>query len=221
MKTVNIAIDGPAGAGKSTIAKMVSKELGYIYVDTGALYRTIALYLTENDIADEDIDEASLEKADVSLRFIDDAQRVFLGDRDVSDMIRTPEISMAASRTSAIPAVRAYLFETQQKIARENNVLMDGRDIGTVVLPNADVKIFLTASAEERANRRYKELLEKPDCPTYQEILDDIIKRDYQDMHRKTAPLKQAEDAVLVDTTKLNLEESAAAIIKVIKDKIG
>ena len=220
MKTINIAIDGPAGAGKSTIAKMVSKELGYIYVDTGALYRTIALFITENDIADEDI-EASLEKADVSLKFIDGAQRVFLGDRDVSDMIRTPEISMAASRTSAIPAVRAYLFETQQKIARENNVIMDGRDIGTVVLPDADVKIFLTASAEERANRRYKELLEKPDCPTYQEILDDIIKRDYQDMHRETAPLKQAEDAVLVDTTELNLEESAAAIVKVIKDKIG
>ena len=220
MKTINIAIDGPAGAGKSTIAKMVSKELGYIYVDTGALYRTIALYITENDIADEDI-EASLGKAQVSLKFIDGAQRVFLGDRDVSDMIRTPEISMAASRTSAIPAVRAYLFETQQKIARENNVIMDGRDIGTVVLPDADVKIFLTASAEERANRRYKELLEKPDCPTYQEILDDIIKRDYQDMHRETAPLKQAEDAVLVDTTELNLEESAAAIVKVIKDKIG
>ncbi|MBQ6251151.1 MULTISPECIES: (d)CMP kinase [Ruminococcus] len=220
MKTINIAIDGPAGAGKSTIAKMVSKELGYIYVDTGALYRTIALYITENDIADEDI-EASLEKADVSLKFIDGAQRVFLGDRDVSDLIRTPEISMAASRTSAIPAVRAYLFETQQKIARENSVIMDGRDIGTVVLPNADVKIFLTASAEERANRRYKELSEKPDCPTYQEILDDIIKRDYQDMHRETAPLKQAEDAVLVDTTELNLEESAAAIVKIINEKIG
>ena len=220
MKTINIAIDGPAGAGKSTIAKMVSKEMGYIYVDTGALYRTIALFITENNIADKDI-ESSLEKADVSLKFIDGAQRVFLGSRDVSDLIRTPEISMAASRTSAIPEVRAYLFETQQKIARENNVIMDGRDIGTVVLPNADVKIFLTASAEERANRRYKELLEKPDCPTYQEILDDIIKRDYQDMHRETAPLKQAEDAVLVDTTKLNLEESAAAIVKVIKDKIG
>ncbi|MBR1431582.1 (d)CMP kinase [Ruminococcus sp.] len=220
MKTINIAIDGPAGAGKSTIAKMVSKELGYIYVDTGALYRTIALYITENDIADEDI-EASLEKADVSLKFIDGAQRVFLGDRDVSDLIRTPEISMAASRTSAIPAVRDYLFETQQKIARENSVIMDGRDIGTVVLPNADVKIFLTASAEERANRRYKELSEKPDCPTYQEILDDIIKRDYQDMHRETAPLKQAEDAVLVDTTELNLEESAAAIVKIINEKIG
>ena len=220
MKTINIAIDGPAGAGKSTIAKMVSKELGYIYVDTGALYRTIALYITENDIADEDI-EASLEKAEVSLKFIDGAQRVFLGDRDVSDLIRTPEISMAASRTSAIPAVRAYLFETQQKIARENNILMDGRDIGTVVLPNADVKIFLTASAEERANRRFKELSEKPDCPTYQEILDDIIKRDYQDMHREIAPLKQAEDAVLVDTTELNLEESSAAIVKIINEKIG
>ena len=220
MSTINIAIDGPAGAGKSTIAKMVSAKLGYIYVDTGALYRTVALYITENNIPDEDI-EKSLEKADVSLRFIDGAQRVFLGDRDVSDLIRTPEISMAASRTSAIPAVRAYLFETQQKIARENNIIMDGRDIGTVVLPNADVKIFLTASAEERANRRYKELAEKPDCPPYEDILKDIIQRDYQDMHREIAPLKQAEDAVLVDTTELNLEQSAEAIVKVIKDKTG
>ena len=214
-----LAIDGPAGAGKSTIAKMVSAKLGYIYVDTGALYRTIALYITENNIPDDKIEE-SLPDADVSLRFIDGTQRVFLGDRDVSGLIRTPEISMAASRTSAIPAVRAYLFGTQQKIAAENNVIMDGRDIGTVVLPNADVKIFLTASAEERANRRYKELAEKPDCPSYQEILDDIIKRDYQDMHRETAPLKQAEDAVLVDTTKLTLEESADAIISVINEKI-
>ena len=219
MKNINIAIDGPAGAGKSTIAKMVSAKLGYIYVDTGALYRTIALYITENNIPDDKIEE-SLPDADVSLRFIDGTQRVFLGDRDVSGLIRTPEISMAASRTSAIPAVRAYLFGTQQKIAAENNVIMDGRDIGTVVLPNADVKIFLTASAEERANRRYKELAEKPDCPSYQEILDDIIKRDYQDMHRETAPLKQAEDAVLVDTTKLTLEESADAIISVINEKI-
>lgn len=220
MSTINIAIDGPAGAGKSTIAKMVSAKLGYIYVDTGALYRTVALYITENNIPDEDI-EKSLEKADVSLRFIDGTQRVFLGDRDVSDVIRTPEISMAASRTSAIPAVRAYLFETQQKIARENNIIMDGRDIGTVVLPNADVKIFLTASAEERANRRYKELAEKPDCPPYEDILKDIIQRDYQDMHREIAPLKQAEDAVLVDTTELNLEQSAEAIVKVIREKTG
>lgn len=220
MSTINIAIDGPAGAGKSTIAKMVSAKLGYIYVDTGALYRTIALYITENNIPDEDI-EKSLENADVSLKFIDGAQRVFLGGRDVSDLIRTPEISMAASRTSAIPAVRAYLFGTQQKIARENNVIMDGRDIGTVVLPDADVKIFLTASAEERASRRFKELSVKPDCPDYEEILKDIIQRDYQDMNRETAPLRQADDAVLVDTTKLNLEESADQIISIIKEKTG
>ena len=220
MSTINIAIDGPAGAGKSTIAKMVSAKLGYIYVDTGALYRTIALYITENSIADDDI-ETSLKNADVSLKFIDGAQRVYLGDRDVSDLIRTPEISMAASRTSAIPAVRAYLYETQQKIARENNIIMDGRDIGTVILPNADVKIFLTASAEERANRRYKELAEKPDCPPYEDILKDIIQRDYQDTHRETAPLKQAEDAVLVDTTKLDLEQSAEEITRIIKEKLS
>ena len=220
MKNINIAIDGPAGAGKSTIAKMVSKKLGYIYVDTGALYRTIALFITENNILDEEI-ETALEKADVSLRFIDGAQRVFLGDRDVSDLIRTPEISMAASRTSAIPAVRKYLFGTQQKIAAENNVIMDGRDIGTVVLPNADVKIFLTASAEERANRRFKELSEKPNCPCYEEILSDIIERDRQDMTREVSPLKQAEDAVLVDTTELDLEQSAEAIVKIITEKTG
>lgn len=217
--SVNIAIDGPAGAGKSTIAKMVSAEMGYIYVDTGALYRTIALYITENDIADEDI-EKSLSNADVSLKFINGVQRVYLGNRDVSELIRTPEISMAASRISAIPAVRAHLFELQQKIARENNVIMDGRDIGTVVLPNADVKIFLTASAEERANRRFKELAEKPDCPTYEEILKDIIQRDYNDMNRETAPLKQAEDAVLVDTTELTLEQSAARIAEIIKERV-
>lgn len=216
---INIAIDGPAGAGKSTIAKMVSAEMGYIYVDTGALYRTVALYITENNIPDEDI-KKSLENADVSLKFINGAQRVFLGDRDVSDFIRTPEISMAASRTSAIPAVREYLFETQQKIARENNVIMDGRDIGTVVLPDADVKIFLTASAEERANRRFKELSEKPNCPPYEEILEDIKKRDFQDMNRETSPLKQADDAILVDTTKLNLKESADEIARIIREKI-
>ena len=220
MSSVNIAIDGPAGAGKSTIAKMVSSKLGYIYVDTGALDRTAALFITENNIPDEEIEKA-LESADISLKFIDGTQRVFLGEKEVSDFIRTPEISMAASRTSAIPAVRAYLFETQKKIARENNVIMDGRDIGTVVLPDADVKIFLTASAEERANRRFKELSEKPDCPPYDDILKDIIQRDYQDMHRDTSPLKQADDAVLVDTTKLNLEESADEIIRIINEKIG
>ena len=217
---INIAIDGPAGAGKSTIAKMVSAKLGYIYVETGALYRAIALSIKENAIADEDI-ENSLADADVSLRFVDGAQRVYLGDRDVSGLIRTNEISMEASRTSSIPAVRAYLFETQQKIARENNIIMDGRDIGTVILPNADVKIFLTASAEERANRRFRELSEKPDCPPYEVILKDIIQRDYQDMNRETSPLRQAEDAILVDTTSLNLEESAEEILRIIREKTG
>ncbi len=219
MNTINIAIDGPAGAGKSTIAKMVSAEMGYIYVDTGAMYRAVALYITENNISDENI-ESALKNAEVSLRFKDGVQRVYLGDRDVSELIRTPEISMAASRTSAIPAVRARLFDLQQKLARENNIIMDGRDIGTVVLPNADVKIFLTASAEERANRRYKELSEKPGCPSYEEILRDINERDYQDMHRETAPLRQAEDAVLVDTTELTLEQSAAKITEIIKERI-
>ena len=219
MKTINIAIDGPAGAGKSTIAKMVSAEMGYIYVDTGAMYRAVALYLTENNIPDEEA-EKHMEEVEVSLKFADGTQRVYLGDRDVSDLIRTPEISMAASRTSAIPAVRARLFDLQQKLAGENNIIMDGRDIGTVVLPNADVKIFLTASAEERANRRFKELAEKPDCPTYEEILKDIIQRDYNDMNRETAPLKQAEDAVLVDTTELTLEQSAARIAAIIKERV-
>lgn len=217
---INIAIDGPAGAGKSTIAKMVSAKLGYIYVDTGALYRAIALYIKENAIADADIEE-SLRDADVSLRFVDGVQRVYLGDRDVSDLIRTNDISMEASRTSSIPAVRAHLLETQHKIARENNIIMDGRDIGTVILPDADVKIFLTASAEERANRRFRELSEKPDCPPYEVILKDIIQRDYQDMNRETSPLRQAEDAVLVDTTTLSLEESAEAILRIIHEKTG
>ncbi|MDE7104512.1 MAG: (d)CMP kinase [Ruminococcus sp.] len=198
---------------------MISAKMGYIYVDTGALYRTIALYLTENNIADEDI-EKSLENADVSLKFIDGTQRVYLGDRDVTGLIRTPEISMSASRTSAIPAVREHLFELQQKIARENNIIMDGRDIGTVVLPDADVKIYLTATPEERAKRRYKELSEKSDCPSYDDILKDIIQRDYQDMNRKTAPLKQADDAVLVDSTELTLEQSAERITEIIREKI-
>ena len=219
MNTINIAIDGPAGAGKSTIARMVSAEMGYIYVDTGAMYRAVALYITENNISDEDI-ESVMKSVEVSLGFADGIQRVYLGDRDVSDLIRTPEISMAASRTSAIPAVRARLFDLQQKLARENNIIMDGRDIGTVVLPNADVKIFLTASAEERARRRCKELAEKTDCPSYEEVLKDINERDYQDMHRKTAPLRQADNAVLVDTTELTLEQSAAKIAEIIKERI-
>jgi len=221
METVNIAIDGPAGAGKSTIARSVASELGYIYVDTGALYRTIALYMNENGMSETADIINALDKCEVGLKYIDGQQRVFLGDRDVSEDIRKPEISMGASKVSAIPEVREHLFNVQKKMAEENDVIMDGRDIGTVVLPDADVKIFLTASAEERANRRYKELALKPDCPSYDEILKDIIERDYNDMNRPIAPLKQADDAVLVDSTTLSLEQVVETIKKIILDKTG
>lgn len=221
MKKINVAIDGPAGAGKSSIAKLTASELGYIYVDTGALYRTIALYMLENHIENENDIVAALGQCKVSLRYADGQQRVFLADRDVSEDIRKPEVSMAASKVSAIPQVRSHLLSLQKKMAEENNVIMDGRDIGTVVLPNADVKIFLTASPQERANRRYKELSMKENCPTYEQILNDIIERDKNDMNRSVAPLKQADDAVLVDTTSLDLQQSAAKIREIIASKIG
>ena len=220
MKTTNIAIDGPAGAGKSSIAKEISSELGFIYVDTGALYRTVALFAQENcpDSDEELIDR--LDEIDIDLSFIGGTQRISLGGEDVTDDIRTPEISMGASRVSAIPEVRDFLFDLQQKIAREHDVIMDGRDIGTVVLPDADLKIFLTASADERASRRYLELKEKADCPTFEEIKADIIKRDYNDSHRAVAPLKQAEDAVLIDTTDMGFHEVCEEILDLIKERL-
>lgn len=217
--SINIAIDGPAGAGKSTIARKAAAELGFIYVDTGALYRSVA-YCCISKGADVSVPENVQELLPAitpELRFIDGVQHVFVNGEDVSDKIRTPEVSMAASKVSAIPAVRAFLFDLQQKIARENNVIMDGRDIGTVVLPNADLKIFLTASPEARADRRFKELKDKPDAPTYEQVLADIIKRDHDDSTRAIAPLKQAEDAVLCDTTSLSLEQSVDMIIGMIK----
>ena len=207
----NIAIDGPAGAGKSTIARRAAAEMGFIYVDTGALYRSVAYYCITNG-ADLNVPE-SIEKLlpgiTPELRFIDGVQHVFVNGSDVSDKIRTPEVSMAASKVSAIPAVRAFLFDLQQKIARENDIIMDGRDIGTVVLPNADLKIFLTASPEARADRRFAELKNKENAPSYEQVLADIIKRDHDDSTRAIAPLKQAEDAVLLDTTSLDLGISA------------
>lgn len=202
--SINIAVDGPAGAGKSSIARAVAEEIGYIYVDTGALYRSIALYSIENKLDNESLVN-SLDKINIRLEFIDKCQHVFLNDNDVSDKIRTPEVSMGASKVSAIPKVREFLFGLQKKIAAENNVIMDGRDIGTVVLPDADLKVFLTASAEERANRRFKEMTDS--SITYEQVLEDIKQRDYNDMHRDVAPLKQAEDAVLLDTTGMTIEE--------------
>lgn len=219
---INIAIDGPAGAGKSTIAKTASKKLGFIYVDTGALYRSVglnALRLGKDTKSEAEV-VPTLQGLNVSLRFVDGEQRVFLGDEDVSAAIRQNEVSMAASNVSAIPKVREFLFDLQRDIAKNNNCIMDGRDIGTVVLPDAQIKIYLTASAEARADRRYKELTEKGQDVNYDDILKEIELRDYQDTHREIAPLKKADDAVLVDTTKLTLEESIEHMLSVIKERI-
>lgn len=219
---INVAIDGPAGAGKSTISRRAASELGYIYIDTGALYRTVGVAaMRQNKLGTQaDIESVLTDALSVELRFENSIQKMYLNGEDVSEEIRTPEASMAASKVSAVPAVRAYLFDLQKKIARENDCIMDGRDIGTVVLPDADVKIFLTASPEARAKRRFKELTEKGSDVKYEDVLSDMIKRDYDDSHRAIAPLKQAEDAILVDTSDIGLEESVALIIRTIKENI-
>lgn len=217
---ISIAIDGPAGAGKSTIAKAVAKKLSFIYVDTGALYRAIGLYALKNNLNSENEVIFSLKEIKVDLKFENNSQKVFLCDEDVSEKIRTPEVSMMASKVSAISAVRKFLFDLQRDLARKNNVIMDGRDIGTVILPDADVKIFLTASSEKRAQRRYKELVEKGLQVSYDDILNDIIKRDADDSNREIAPLKAAPDAIFVDTSEYNLEESINLILNVIKNKL-
>lgn len=219
---INIALDGPSGAGKSTIARKAAEKMNYIYVDTGALYRSIACYVIGKGIAPDSSEEIIplLGEIDVKLEYKDGAQQVILNGENVSDKIRTPEISMGASKVSAIPEVREFLFGLQKNIAAENNIIMDGRDIGTVVLPNADVKIFLTASAEERANRRFKELQEKGDSSTYDEVLADIKQRDYNDTHRETAPLKKADDAVEIDSTNLTLDESISEVCRVIEENL-
>ena len=219
---INVAIDGPAGAGKSTVARAAAAKLGYIYVDTGALYRAVGVYCLRKGIVTNDADSVSaiLGEITVELAFIDGVQHVFLNGDDVSTEIRLPEASMAASNVSAIPAVRAFLFDLQRDIASKNNCIMDGRDIGTVVLPNAQVKIFLTADDEERAMRRYKELKEKGSEVTFQEVLDDLRVRDYNDSHREIAPLKPAEDSVIVNTTGYTLEESIEKIVSTVKEKL-
>lgn len=223
-RIINVALDGPAGAGKSSVAKAVAKRLGFIYVDTGALYRTVAYCAVQSGVDTENSAAvakyvSTLGTGYISIRFIDGAQHVFAGSEDVSDKIRTPEISMGASRVSAVPEVRKYLFELQKKIASENSVIMDGRDIGTVVLPNADVKIFLTASAEKRAQRRFLELSEKPCCPPYEQILAEIKERDFNDSHRAIAPLKQADDAVLADTSEVDLDGAVEMVLGIIAKK--
>ncbi len=206
--TVNIAIDGPAGAGKSTIARRLAAEMGYIYVDTGALYRTVALNVVRNSVDSDNTNAiiGLLKDTDVNIAYKSGEQRVILNGEDVSELIRTPEISMMASKVSAIPEVRTFLLGLQRRLAYENNVVMDGRDIATVVLPEARVKIFLTASAEVRAHRRYVELLDKGTQVEFETVLKEMIQRDEQDMNRAVAPLKPSEDSVIVDTSDVDLD---------------
>ncbi|MBP3323467.1 MAG: (d)CMP kinase [Clostridia bacterium] len=217
-----VAIDGPAGAGKSSVAKEVSKRIGFIYVDTGALYRTVALYLLNNNIEASETEKIAeaLKHIEVSMEHKEDGQHVFLCGEDVSHLIRTEPVSMMASTTSALPIVRSFLFDLQVEMANKYNVLMDGRDIGTVVLPNAQVKIFLTASAEERAKRRLLEYQAKGQDVSFDFVLQEIIKRDNQDMNRATAPLKKADDAVLLDTTALDFNEVCDKMIEIVSSKI-
>lgn len=218
---INVAIDGPAGAGKSTIAKAAAKELGFIYVDTGALYRAIAYNAVKTGAIDDEQKIINmLDSTKVELKYVNGVQAVYLNGEDVSAFIRTPEISMGASKVSAIPQVRAFLLNLQREIASTNNVIMDGRDIATVVLPNADVKIFLFASPECRAERRYKELIEKGESVSFDDVLKDVNQRDYQDSHREIAPLKPSDDSIMADTSELTFQESIDLIVNTIKEKI-
>ena len=216
-----VAIDGPAGAGKSTAARAAAKRLGYIYVDTGAMYRAVGVRMLALGISPKEAGrvEEALKGLSVSLRFTEEGQRVLLNGEDVTGLIRTPEASRAASDFSALPCVRSFLLGLQQDLAKTNSVVMDGRDVGTVVLPWAQVKIFLTASPEERARRRHQELLEKGEAPSYEEILSDMLARDYQDSHREIAPLRPASDAVLLDSTGLTLDEVVERIVGLVRKK--
>jgi cytidylate kinase len=218
---INIAIDGPAGAGKSTIAKRVAKALSYIYVDTGAMYRAMALYLHRNGIDAGDTEKiaAACTGADISIEYRDGEQVVLLGGENVNPYLRTQEVSAMASRSSAVPQVRTRLVELQQELAAAQNVVMDGRDIGTVVLPDAQVKIYLTASVEVRARRRFLELQEKGEPAVLEEIAAEIAERDHRDMTREVSPLRQAEDAVLVDTSDMGIDEVADQILKIVREK--
>ncbi|MGI6772530.1 MAG: (d)CMP kinase [Clostridiales bacterium] len=219
---INIAIDGPSGAGKSTVAKAIARKIGFIYVDTGALYRAVGINALRlgYDTSDREKVVSTLDSVKIDLRYINGEQRVLLNGEDVSDAIRLPEASMAASNVSAIPEVRAFLFDLQRQLAAQNNCIMDGRDIGTVVLPNADIKLFLTASPEERAARRHRELIERGTPVDYDVLLEEIKQRDYNDSHRAIAPLKPADDAIIVDTSGNTLQESVDNVLEIIKSKI-
>ena len=223
-KTISIAIDGPAGAGKSTIAKHLAKELGFYYVDTGAIYRTVAYFMDLLGVAPKDVDGVSRYIDELTIEIEDDengAQHMIMNGMDVTDDIRSPEISQKSSLISAHAVVREMLLDMQRSVAKQHNVIMDGRDIGTVVLPRAQVKIFLTASAEVRAQRRYLEMQAKGSKDSYEKVLADIKQRDHQDSTREIAPLKQAKDAILLDTSDMDVTQAIAAIRKIVNDKVG
>ena len=224
MKTISVAIDGPSGAGKSTLARSIAAKKNFLYVDTGALYRTIGYYVFGHQINPKDCAavEAVLPEIQVEMAYGEDGlQHMLLNSQDVTKEIRLPEISMYASDVSAHPPVRAFLLEMQRQLARTNHVIMDGRDIGTVVLPDAEVKVFLTATPEERARRRMLELEQRGTPQPFEKVLKDIQERDYNDTHRATAPLCQAENAVLLDTTVLDFPQSEAAMLEIIREKTG
>ena len=223
-KKISVAIDGPAGAGKSTLARRLASDLGYIYVDTGAIYRTVAYFMDLWGVSPKDVDGVNryIDELTVGIEYDDEGvQHMLMNGMDVTGDIRTPEISQKASLISAHAVVRDVLLDMQRNMAEEYDVVMDGRDIGSVVLPKATVKIFLTASPEVRAKRRYQELLEKGQKASYEQVLKDVQQRDYQDTHRDIAPLKMCRDSVKVDTSEMDLEQSVAAIRKIVEEKIS
>lgn len=223
MKVINVAVDGPAGSGKSSVSKRVALDLGYIYVDTGAMYRAVALKLLNENVKENDEEKIKevLAKTDIDIKYIDSVQHVFSDKTDVTDKIRTNEVSKAASDFSKIKAVREKLLNLQKELAKKNNCIMDGRDIGTNILPNADVKIFLTASAEKRAERRYLELKEKGECVDIKTLEKEILIRDKNDTERKISPLKKADDAVLLDTSDLSFDEVCETVKRIITEQIS
>lgn len=226
MKHINVAIDGPGGAGKSTISKAVAQRLGIIYVDTGALYRTVGYFARENGLSVEQVKVSELitpllDKINIGIEYVDGTQHVILNGEDLGDKIRQPDISMYASAVSSVPNVRAFLLDAQKELARKNSVIMDGRDIGTVILPDADVKIFLTASNEARAMRRYNELVAKGQSVKYEDVLGEMNERDHADSTRSAAPLKAADDAIYFDNSDYDFDGSVEYILKLIEDRTG
>ena len=221
-KPYAIAIDGPSGAGKSSLARSVAREIGFVYVDTGAIYRTVGWAALRRSAEDAPAVAALLPEIRITMDYGEDGeQRMYLNGEDVSEKIRLPEVSMAASRISALPEVRSFLLDMQRSLAEKNNVIMDGRDIGTVVLPHADVKIFLTASVEDRARRRYQELCQRGTAKDFEQLLREIKERDYNDTHRAAAPLRPAEDAVVLDTTGNTFQQSRQQLLDIIRGRVG